>query len=1408
MGFADGYRLAVLCAAFAALLCWGYGARPMPAQTSPDTGAVYAWGSNSTGELGSGTEFHHSTLPEPVGDLSSMTAVAGGGGDRRGAFSLGLKSDGSVWAWGTNPYGQLGDGTYTKKNVPVRVARLSNVKDIAAGRYHGLALKDDGTVWAWGHGYFGQLGNGPGTFSDNVPTRVEGISGVVAIAAGGYFSLALEGDGTVWAWGRNYAGELGDGTTNHRYTPVRVAQLSNVEAIAAGGIHGLALKQDGTVWAWGHGNYGQLGNGTFGNSNVPVKVVNLTGVKDIAAGTVHSVALREDGTVRAWGDNDYGQVGDGTNTSRNAPVQVANLGNVTDVEAGFGHNLALREDGTVRAWGLNTRGQLGNTSVPIFDVWNPQSNVPVPVEGLSNVTSLAAGHEHNLAVIGNGGAPPATTAGNSVPGATSSASLDDTIRSDGTGPGGAGDGGLDLPPESEGEAPDARMPDARTPDVRAADARDSGRIILKFEENVGRADRADVRRDENLLKKEELDLIGAEVALVEGRPIDRAIRDLQRRPEIEYAEPDFFVEPMDYADEPRFGELWGLDNAGQTIQGSPSVADVDINAREAASVTEGDPNLVVAVIDSGVDFSHPDLADRRWVNPGESGLDANGRNRGTNGVDDDANGYVDDVNGWDFYHDDNTVHDPFEDAHGTHVAGTIAGSADMRGVVGVAPNVKVASLKFLGPGGGYTSDAIDAIEYGKRMGFHISNNSWGCPPGDCFSQALQDAIGNSDQLFVAAAGNDANDNDANPSYPASYDLPNVLSVAAVNNVGDLARFSNYGSSSVDISAPGVDVLSSVPSTSDIPALALTSVGTSGKVLTAGFGLDEIGDGSSDAAAQSSFISKALESVGSDNRPVVLVDDDLSQDGYRDVGPTYGAAIESATGSPPEIVDVPFGSNGPALSRLQGKTVVWATGAVDVSEQDDFRISSSALTGVDQKTLTNFLDGGGRLVVMGCCGLSSQFGIYRQWNYQFVTEVLKLEVTGKNTADFAGSPNTAFQGEAFKLSANLATTSELAPYHAQLIPVNLSAVTQGVYPGSPASWEYYSGTSMAAPHATGAAALAATANPDLLNDPIALREVIMDSGKPLPGTPTGTSDMVDARAAIDRANDRFPLKAPTIDLDASTDTGASSTDDLTRDATPTLSGVAEAGSTVKVYDGTSLLGTTTTDSTGSWNFTPSGALADGEHQLKAVATNAANYESPASAILIVTVDTQGPSGTVQINGGGAFVADRKVTLDLGAADPSPGTGIQAVSMSNDGVIWSAWQTFSERKDWTLSYGDGQKTVDVRYRDRAGNTSVKTQDAIRLDTRNPQGTVSINGGNARTSNRTVTLSLSATDPDPSSGLRQVRFSNNGTTWSQWNPYETSVQRTLSAGAGEKTVHVQYRDRAGNVSKVAKDSIYFSP
>jgi alpha-tubulin suppressor-like RCC1 family protein/subtilisin family serine protease len=677
-----------------------------------------------------------------------------------------------------------------------------------------------------------------------------------------------------------------------------------------------------------------------------------------------------------------------------------------------------------------------------------------------------------------------------------------------------------VPEEHAASAPNNDPPTNDTGAIPGQELRDpaavrgrefaSGEVIVKFKEDVGPGARANVRSQVGLKKEKDLSLIKAEVDKVEGRSVEDTTRALERRPEVQYAEPNLRVHPAGYADEPRFGELWGLNNTGQ----NGGTSNVDINALEASAITNGDHNLVVAVIDQGVNFSHPDLAGKAWTNPGEVP---------NNNVDDDNNGYVDDVNGWDFFYGDKSVYDSGEDWHGTHVSGTIAASIDGQGVVGVAPNVKIMALKFLGPNGGWTDDAILAIQYAKAEGAKISNNSWG--GGE--SQALYDAINNSGSLFVAAAGNDGNNNDAYPFYPASYDLPNILSVAAVNNQGKLADFSNYGATSVDIAAPGVGILSTVPGTPENSAAALSSVGSSGKALTAGFGADEIGE----SAKRTSFFTKAFQAVNRGSQQVVLVDDDADDVGFPDVGPSVSSAIQGATGSAPQEIDVPFRSNGPDLSQLSGKTVVWATGQAYLSDGDYIwecgcvQIWSTTLTSTDQATLTQFLNGGGKLIITGMNAL------YFIEGSPFVRGTLNLDVASLVGGEtFIGASGTAFAGESYTFNSPTANT----PYHAKVAPATSAAVSHGRYPFVPGRWESWSGTSMATPHATGAAALVASAEPALLGDPVGFRSRIMN-GKPLLAAAgkTVSGDMVDALKALKPPADST---APTVSS-ATPDEGA-------------------------------------------------------------------------------------------------------------------------------------------------------------------------------------------------------------------------------------------------------------------------------
>jgi thermitase len=323
----------------------------------------------------------------------------------------------------------------------------------------------------------------------------------------------------------------------------------------------------------------------------------------------------------------------------------------------------------------------------------------------------------------------------------------------------------------------------------------SDEILVRFVPGANRAVAAGLHAQIGATVKKEFTPYGLEglqvVNLPPGLTVSQAIEHYSRNPNVLYAEPNYVVQAAEIPDDYYFDDLWGLHNEGQT----GGTDDSDIDAPEAWDLTTGSPNVIIAVVDSGVDYNHPDLAANIWSNTDEIA---------GNRLDDDGNGYVDDVRGWDFYNDDNNPMD--DNGHGTHCAGTIGAVGDNGiGVAGVMWTAQIMPLKFLNrKGSGYTSDAVSAILYANSNGAHVISNSWG---GGGFSISLKAAIDASDAVVACAAGNSGLDTDETPHYPSSYTSPQIIAVAATDDDDYLASFSNYGITSVDVAAPGVSILS-------------------------------------------------------------------------------------------------------------------------------------------------------------------------------------------------------------------------------------------------------------------------------------------------------------------------------------------------------------------------------------------------------------------------------------------------------------------------------------------------------------------------------------------------------------------------------------------------------------------------
>jgi len=318
-----------------------------------EDGSLWAWGINGNGQLGDGQGgdlWHFESLPIRV--MDDVIGISAGG-----AHSLAITGDGSLWAWGWNIFGQVGDGTMVDSFMPTMV--LDDVVKASAGDMHSLALRRDGSLWAWGSGLYGRVGYTADEAILN-PTKI--MDNVVYISAGHFHSMAIRDDGSLWAWGGNGFGQLGDGTLDDRREPVYI--MSNVISVSAGENHSLAIQEDGSLWVWGSNEFGQFGDGThsYFDEFYPYPTRVMENVAAVSAGRFHTIAILADGSVWSWGSNNHGELGIGMEavfwTFEPAPTKV--MDNAASIAAGSGFSLALNPKGEVWGWGFNEFGQLGD----------------------------------------------------------------------------------------------------------------------------------------------------------------------------------------------------------------------------------------------------------------------------------------------------------------------------------------------------------------------------------------------------------------------------------------------------------------------------------------------------------------------------------------------------------------------------------------------------------------------------------------------------------------------------------------------------------------------------------------------------------------------------------------------------------------------------------------------------------------------------------------------------------------------------------------------------------------------------------------------------------------------------------------------------------------------------------------
>ncbi|MBI5207493.1 MAG: Ig-like domain-containing protein [Candidatus Firestonebacteria bacterium] len=340
-------------------------------------GTLWTWGYNEYGQIGNG-KTENKNIPVKIGTEKNWMLVACGG-----FHTAAIKTDGTLWLWGNNKYGQIGNGKTENINAPVQIGTEKNWIQVACGEYHTAALKSDGTLWAWGYNKYGQIGD---RTNENrlIPYLIGKDKDWIKVTCGAYHVVALKSNGTLWAWG-NYLNDQSEGHND----PVKISSDNDWEDISAGGYHTLAIKKDNTLWAWGNNIYGQLGDGTFTNKTTLTKVGNDNDWIFIFTGGYHTIAIKKDSTLWAWGNNEYNQLGNSILENKNTPAKISNDNDWNKAACGGYHTILIKSTDLYWAWGNNEYGQLG-------DGTTINKNIPTRIDNDNNWLNIDMGGYHSM----------------------------------------------------------------------------------------------------------------------------------------------------------------------------------------------------------------------------------------------------------------------------------------------------------------------------------------------------------------------------------------------------------------------------------------------------------------------------------------------------------------------------------------------------------------------------------------------------------------------------------------------------------------------------------------------------------------------------------------------------------------------------------------------------------------------------------------------------------------------------------------------------------------------------------------------------------------------------------------------------------------------------------------------------